>query len=369
MQIPKILRELYHDWITYRTANLEHLSQGLADRQSFLDARQHQEIIERIVQAYRKTQAIAESSLPLPYHVGGAWREDINNRRKEYLEALDADDKETLVKLFANFFRNSGVAGTWSYGYYLDVLNGNKKVKKGFATAILKDYQVWKDLVEGVKIADIAAPPIGNAWGLVMDGSLIMADSLRYNYYANQVHNLLVDINRPVVAEIGGGYGGFAYFFLKSEKNCVYIGYDIPIILTVQTYYLMNAFPEKRFLLFDNVETSITSETLNAYDVILMPHFQLPRLANDAVDLFINSHSLSEMDYPTVAEYLSQIGRTCKHYFFHENSDRDVLNTGDHIEVPASGFSIPPNFKKIYKHYSPWEGGIGRQREYLYGRF
>ncbi len=365
----KILRQIYHDWLRYRAAHLGLLTQGLADREPSLDAGQRRDLIEKIMEAYRASQAIAESSLPVPYHVGGAWRADINTRRREYLEAFASGDHATLIGLFANFCRNSGVAGTWSYAYYDDIIRGSKRVKKRYVTALLEDYQVWKDLVEGGELAEVSAPPIGNAWGYVLDGSLIMANSFRHHYYAHKVHNLLSDINRPVVAEIGGGYGGFAYQLLNRKGPCVYIGFDIPIILTIQSYYLMNAFPEKKFLLFDRPDINITDKTLEEYDVILMPHFQLPRLADDTVDLFINTNSLSEMDYVTVEEYLTQIGRTCNHFFFHENSDRDVLNTGDHKEVPASQFPIPHNFKKIYKHYSPWEGGAGRQREYLYERF
>jgi putative sugar O-methyltransferase len=364
----KILRQIYHDWLRYKAAELPLLTEGLADREPSLALGLRREIIQKIMGAYQASQVVAESSLPLPYHVGGAWRADIDARRREYLEAFAAGDHDALIMLFSNFFRNSGVAGTWSYEYYDYISRSNKRVRKGFITALLEDYLVWKDLVEGGDLTEVSAPPIGNPWGYVLDGSLIMANSFRHHYYAHKVHNLLSDLDRPIVAEIGGGYGGFAYYLLNRNTPCVYIGFDIPIILTIQSYYLMNAFPEKKFLLYDPADSSITEKNLAEYDVILMPHFQLPRLADNTVDLFINTNSLSEMDYVTVEEYLFQIGRTCHHYFLHENSDRDVSNTGDHKEVPASRFPIPRNFQMIYKCYSPWEGGGGRQREYLFKR-
>ena len=367
MDLKKILRTVHHEWSRYRAADLEGLALGLVDRQSSVDEEHHGKTLKKIVDAYHQAQAVPESSLPLPYHVGGAWRDDISTRRKEYLDAFESGDSATLGRLFANFFRNSGVAGTWSHNYYPNIVNGGRGVKKGFVSAILEDYQVWKDLVEDRDISAVSAPTVGNPWGYLMDGSLIMADSFRLHYHANKVQNLLSDINRPVVVEIGGGYGGFAYYLLNRREPCAYIGYDLPIVLAIQTYYLMNAFPEKKFLLFDSIETEISGEIIEKYDVILMPHFHLPRLANDTVDLFINANSLSEMDYPTINEYLTNIGRTCKHFFFHENSDKTVLNVG-HQEVPASRYPIPANFKQLYKHYSPWGGGAGRQREYLYER-
>ena len=100
-----------------------------------------------------------------------------------------------------------------------------------------------------------------------------------------------------------------------------------------------------------------------------MPNFQIPRLASGSVDLFINTGSLSEMDYHTVEEYISQIVRTCKLYFFHENSDRAILIGGGHIEVPSSKFPIPDDtFKRIYKCNPLWGSGGGRYREHLYQR-
>ena len=100
-----------------------------------------------------------------------------------------------------------------------------------------------------------------------------------------------------------------------------------------------------------------------------MPNFQLPRLASDSVDLFMNTASLSEMDYHTVEEYIAHIVRTCKLYFFHENSDQETPKDASHIEVPSSKFPIPSDvFKRIYKARSLWGGGSGRYREHLYQR-
>lgn len=118
----------------------------------------------------------------------------------------------------------------------------------------------------------------------------------------------------------------------------------------------------------EDEETSIQLDAINSYDIILMPNFQLPMLASDSVDLFINTRSLSEVDYYTVKEYISQIVRTCKLYFFHDNSDREVSKGGGHVEVPSSKFPIPDTFKRIYKSRSIWLSGQGRYREHLYQR-
>lgn len=84
------------------------------------------------------------------------------------------------------------------------------------------------------------------------------------------------------------------------------------------------------------------------------------------MDVFVNTHSLSEMRPETIAEYLGQIARTCRRYFLHENSDKPYHTLG-HTEIPASSFSIE-GFRLLNKAMSPWKAGGGRYREFLYER-
>ena len=240
-----------------------------------------------------------------------------------------------------------------------------------FVNDILSDHSIWKDFVDGANISDACAPPVGNPWGYLVDGSLLLPNSLRHHYWGAHVKNLLAGEENPIVAEIGGGYGGFAYSLLSSSRQVRYIDFDLPEILLMASYYLMNAFPQKRFLLFGEAENddALTTEVIDEFDVILLPNFRLPQLGSNSVDLFTNTHSLSEMDYHTVAEYISQIVRTSKRYFFHVNSDQETLKGTGHVEVPSSRFPIPADiFQRVYKSNSLWGGGGGRYREHLYQR-
>ena len=204
----------------------------------------------------------------------------------------------------------------------------------------------------------------------MLDGNLIMPESFRHDYYAFHIHSLIKNLQTPVVAEIGGGFGGVAYYLLQRGKSLKYLDFDIPEVILVTSYYLLNTFPGKKFLLFGEIESEILSPAvLASYDVVIMPNFCLPLLESLSVDLFVNTRSLSEMDYETIQEYISQIERACKCYFFHDNSDTKVFKKG-HIspEVPAFQFPIPNSFKRIYKAISPWVAGNGRYREHLYLR-
>lgn len=369
-------RRVYAAIRTYRAfrsnplADLSHLKNAMAPVHNPIDEDQHQQIVERLIQAYGKAKAL-QADVPLPYLPAGEWDQDIKTRRAEYLQALSSNDVNLLGELLKNFFRNSGVAGVWVFAYFSDIYKSSTQKKRRFVNDILADYSSWSDFVDGANISDVSAPPIGNPWGYLIDGSLLLPNSLRHHYYGAHVKSLVTGVESPVVAEIGGGYGGFAYSLMSSSRGARYIDFDLPEILLVASYYLMNAFPNKNFLLFGEAgnDNPLTSELINEYDVILLPNFCLPQLASNSVDLFINTNSLSEMDYHTVAEYISQIVRTCKRYFFHVNSDRETPKKFGHIEVPSSRFPVPTElFTRVYKSDSLWGGGSGRYREHLYQR-
>jgi hypothetical protein len=130
----------------------------------------------------------------------------------------------------------------------------------------------------------------------------------------------------------------------------------------------MSAFPERKFVLYGERQVEF-GQALESNDVMLMPNFELPQLPDDSVDFFINTGSLSEMDYATVEEYIAQVARTCRLYFFHDNSDRPVTKGGGHTEIPSSRFPIPEKtLKRIYKAKSTWVGLEDRMREHLYRR-
>lgn len=286
-------------------ADLSFLERGMADCSNPIDNQSHEAIVERVLTAYKEAKLV-QRDVALAYKPGGEWDEDIKTRRAGYLKILSDNDILGLSDLLKNFFRNSGVAGLWTYGYYPEIACATTLKKKDFVNSILQDFLTWKDLVDNADINSVSVPPIGNPWGYIIEGNLIMPNSFRHHYYASHVLNLLADIKNPVVAEIGGGYGGFAYHLLSSGKPAKYINFDLPEVLLIESYYLLNTFKEKKFLLFGEAkDINISVDIISSYDIILMPNFQLPTLASNSIDLFFNSASLSEMDYHTIEEYIA----------------------------------------------------------------
>lgn len=351
-------------------ADLSLLEKAMTPVQNLVSEDRLKTIVERIVKAYDEAKSL-QAEATRPYLPAEGWEKDIRTRRIEYLQALNTGDNSAVAELLKNFFRNSGIAGLTTFANFSDLQKGGALTKMQFVNDMLSDYSSWNDLMDNPNINDISVPQIGNPWGYTIEGSLLTPNSLRHHYYSTHVKTLLSGIDNPVVAEIGGGYGGFANSWLSTCSDGKYIDFDLPEILLMASYYLMSAFPEKRFLLFGEAGNNdpITPELTKDYDVVLLPNFRLPQLASDSVDLFINTHSLSEMNYEIVAEYVSQIARSTRRYFFHVNSDKEMPKGFGGSEVPSSQFPIPTDtFKKIYKSNSVWGGGNGRYSEHLYQR-
>ena len=350
-------------------ANIDFLNDALSAREENKNNEHQKNIINRIIFSYHAAKE-KQQTASLAYQPGGAWKKDIKDMRSEYLNALESRDIQGLSELLRNFFRNSGISGLWKYGYYKDILNAGNGKKKWFINNILSDYKTLIDYVDHFDVASLEIPQIGNPWGYKVKGTLVLPTSCNHYYYATHVKNLIEDIETPVVCEIGGGFGGFAYYLLSTDKSIKYINLDLPEVLIIAQYYLMKAYPDKKTLLYgENGTINISEKIINSYDIILMPNFVLPNLPDRTIDLSINTKSLSEMNYYTVEEYINQIARITKTYFYHDNSDRDILNTNGHIEVKSSNFPLPHNiFKRIYKGNSLWGGGGGRYREHLYQR-
>ena len=106
----------------------------------------------------------------------------------------------------------------------------------------------------------------------------------------------------------------------------------------------MASHPDKRVVLYESPDQRLDADTLRQYDIVLMPHFLLPQLADRAADVFTNLISLSEMDYGTIGDYLRQVDRTCGGYFYQENM---LDNHCNFHYYPVTRFPEMANFKQV----------------------
>ena len=295
--------------------------------------------------------AIRKSAdVPDCYKAGFNWYHYLRATRGSFLESVQQRRVEELGELLRNCLRNHLTEG---------IFGGDAEFQSHRLTS---EKSLWRDLKPYFKVwlhslgheADVEAlgmPPVGNPYGLRIGDGIVHANSFMNQYRSTLACRLTRTIKRPVFGEIGGGLGLFAYYLLTQRQEAVYIDFDLPQNLFVASYYLSMAFPDKRIMYFDGKDDDITEDVLGRYDIILMPNYMLPNLSDASVDFFINTISFSEMDFETISEYLKQIARICKGYFYQENlADFNF----SYKNFPVDLLPKPDGFRELITVPSRW---------------
>lgn len=154
------------------------------------------------------------------------------------------------------------------------------------------------------------------------------------------------------IAEIGAGYGRLAYVFLKTLPSVNYCIIDIPPALYISQEYLKKIFPKEKFFFFKqfdnykNIERDFRSSRIK----FLMPH-QLEYLPKESFDIMINISSFHEMRRDQIKNYIKQVDRLSKGYFFLKQSKKSVV--GDNSFIQENEYPIPAKWRKVYHHTDP----------------
>jgi len=297
------------------------------------------------------------------YLADGEWKWLNENRRAAYLAALHASDIDALLQIYSSLFRQDASYGIVS-GTYTEFCDTTQNLS--IINGILCDVDTWLDYTNLSPEQYLAMPDIGMPYGIQFGDNLVSPDICRHDYHAGKIFRLIEDmgLSRATVLEIGGGYGGAAYQFLKrdsSKKHC-WVIVDLFETLCVQYYWLSSCGITVDFAIDGSLKQSSSQ-------VILVPSDMAEKIDVGA-DVVYNCNSFSEMAYVTVANYFDLVNNKWKpRYIFHQNSDVLLYpNSPRHVEVVSSQFPIDNAYKEIYRTLSPWAGGSGRYREYLYER-
>jgi putative sugar O-methyltransferase len=302
-------------------------------------------LIKRLFKAYKDAK---EKKILLDAYIPGEnWNNFLLNTRTDFYNIIKSQNIEKIANVLNNFYRNSAstgiLGGEEAFNYFK---NDDSLIFKEF----VQNFRTWNYSVNNGDLKDLVMPNVGNPYGYKINGKIITLNSMLAHYRASYIINLLNDIERPVLAEIGGGYGGLAYFYIKMSQNAVYIDFDLPENLLIESYFLSTCFPNKRIMIYED-GCKLDNNTLQNYDIILMPNFMLPELEAYSIDMFVNTISLGEMEPNIIIEYLNQIARTTKRYFYHEN-----LCMMPHRDwgFPLQLFSVSDNFKELMSGFSRW---------------
>ncbi|MFH2139386.1 MAG: putative sugar O-methyltransferase [Pseudomonadota bacterium] len=311
---------------------------------SLSNASDHAALVEKLWNALEAAERDIKDA-PAPYQAGANWQNFLMSTRPEFFEARRTKNIKQLDELLANFCRNDMSTGILGGRAAFD----SYAAQPGMVNGIRQNFNVWAYSIGDAPVHELASPPIGNPFGHWIEGGIVHPNTFLNHYRGRFTQKLLGNVKRPVIAEIGGGFGGYAYYALKFIPDCCYINFDLPENLIISSYYLSLAYPDLRIHLYSGKEDM--QSLIDNYDIILMPQFALPWLPDRSVDFFINTISLSEMDYATICEYLHQIARSCDGYFYHENM---ISNGTGYSFYPIDTFPALPDFQELTRQPSRW---------------
>ena len=296
--------------------DLENVTKGFLPR--LADSRDGDaKLLQRICHAYSRA-ANDQRCAPPCYGPTGWWKELRQSCLGPAIRALRNGDISALQFMYSNFFRDPCAAGLVGvpFGMWTAYFQGPIRDihRRSYLGDALYRVDYWASQTNGCfRLSDLAGPEIGNPFGVMIEGTLVRNGSDYHHYCARQIVKLTS--GQCVVAEIGGGYGGLAYYLIRDAPGVTYVDFDVPESIALASYFLLKAFPALRFMLYG--EKELTEDTLAQSDVVLLPLFAMPKLSEKSVHLTFSSHALSDLAPNAVADYMHVIARSTSEYFLY----------------------------------------------------
>lgn len=299
------------------------------------------EDLVRLCNAYEKMSAAAGNiERSSAYFVGGLWEDWRQTHHSSLVQALLNGDLNKLRNLFANMGSEDFTIGISLAGDSVSNQFG-RLIQSQRLRTLMENY---RRLRPGARVS-----PYPAAWGTFpgaeVDGGVITPSAPRMSHNARLLSELAIAAGgAQSILEIGGGYGGIPFHLrLECDFEGTYTNLDIPEVLIVCAGFLMATVGSEDIYLFGD-RTGFGLKPIN-----LLPHYEFPSLEVDSFGVVFNSHSLTEMNYSTVREYLHQIERIRPRFFLHMNHEFGSGYTSggthkSHALIGPAGIDFDHNF-------------------------
>ena len=168
-------------------------------------------------------------------------------------------------------------------------------------------------------------------FGYQIDGRLFNLDTLKfYEVLAGMQRGGILDTiqqaARPVVCEIGAGWGGFAYQFKTLFPDTRYVIIDFPELFLFSATYLTVLFPQANVHFCGTAATPDLRGCEDA-DFVFVPHTMAPLVSALPLDLTVNMVSFQEMTDDQVRRYAAVVADAGCPLLYSLNRDRSQYNT------------------------------------------
>jgi hypothetical protein len=322
-------------------------------------------ILNRIATAYKKAKA-AQKSAGEAFNVSNEWLSIYELQLGPVMRALSSENITELRRMYQNFFRDPCSTGLVGLPIGMPNLLSGGSIKHRFREYVLYDvlhrYDLWKRRTGNkYSAAVLAAPLVGNPYGYIMDGVFIRGGADYQHYYAHAIASLMGSAQGQVVAELGGGFGGVAYYLVRDNPKVTYLNFDLPEAIALASYYLNRSLPDVPLRFYGEAELS--SQALATPGVLMMPSFEILKMPSKSAAVSFNSYSLAEMSPTAIRTYLDEIARITSGYFLHVNHNKNTVLSADRFGLEERGFKL------LNRELAGWTLGINPasdEYEYLY---
>ena len=336
--------------------DLDGVTRGFRDRIGDTDP--DRPLLERICRAYSLAMS-REQGAPGKYDPTPWWQEHRYHTLEPVMRALASHNLDTLQKMYENFFRDDCSTG----------LLPVQRVKNNYFGHVIADFyrrlylvdalyrlDYWKTETSGsYAVSDLAGPATGNPFGVTLGETLVRVGSEYQHYCAQRIAGL--QQGHATIAEIGGGFGGMAYYLLRDYPGTTYIDLDLPESISLTSYYLLKNFPHLKVVLYGEAE--LTFDTIREADVVLMPVFELAHLPNDIVDLSFSSHAMSDLAPEVIPEYLCDIARITRNHFLYVGTEISAARIAHLSKTTPSEFTLLESRQSGWnRHIAPKAGHV-----------
>jgi hypothetical protein len=296
-------------------------------------------IAERVRSAYRL--AAAEASEHPESSPAGQWGRLIVRAYGDLIRALEGDDLAVLATILERMFAARTTTGLsmggelhylvdssgrdfyvdwWIDGFYclasyLGLLPETMDTGQSPIDSVPAFHSIHRGVVERLGTG-LEFPAVCGAWGIDFQGVLTPRTSWRHLHAAHAMLDETRSLASPRIVEVGGGFGGVAYWAQRLRPAAVdYAMYDFPIVNAIAGYFLLRALPAGLVVLHGEPPDP------RRHQIAVLPSWRIFQEPDRGADIAFNQDSLPEMPREAAIRYLEVFDRIVRIGFYSENQE------------------------------------------------
>jgi hypothetical protein len=173
--------------------------------------------------------------------------------------------------------------------------------------------------------------PILGGFGYQVDVGMVNVDTMKFFEVALALEKAgvlarLRTVARPIVCEIGPGWGGYAYTFKRLFPDATIILADLPELFLFSATYLMTAFPSARAMFWGDADAADALGSSTPPDFLFVSDAEIAEVKPPRLDATINMVSFQEMRADQVRGYVNWAADRHSGVLYSLNRDRSPYN-------------------------------------------